>query len=1049
MIVPPGAERPTRRLSGAGVSGELVPPPVSGSFRSSAAFSSDVNAPPLGLSSEGGSGAAGPASWAGGTSSAAIVPVSQDRSPSSWSSSVSGPGFPIGSPASSAMIRPPSSQGGNGSSGGGSIPSVESMAADQIFRTERYDFTAPETLGENAVRDQRLQRAVVMTIGASGIDSESREKFFRTPRILAQFDHPSIPKVHDLGERHQRPYYTLDRLEGRSLVTILEDEEAREGLGLPSLVRAMLQVAEAITHAHEVGLLHTRLEADAVSLGDFGQVWVSRWENALARPSAKGKIQSIAMGGRGAPGQEGAIAPELRRGLSPSRRTDVWGLGQLLHQILTGEQTEDGEDCLDEGQWEEGLPRELIAITEKALSERPEDRYEGADRFQEELRRFLDGRSVEALAESPLQTVARLTRRHPLPTAIISGALGMVVLAASLATAGVIQARRDERSALIAERRARARAAEGREQAEVAHLAAREAIRKATGRLELESLLARAQVQSKPGRKSDAEVVKTFALAGERAEGLSEDAQRRFYALRGGWRLRGRLRPDPLGAVDDFREAAKRAPRDGRTQLDLFIAMRRVPNAEERYARQFDRLLSETAPKLPSPYRDLLALERSVQAGEAEILKGRLAVSWPEKKLFVKNAQSICAPLEKILMKLRADNIQIDYANELLGRSMLVRAGIGHVSQGGGYGVMQRAVQYDEAVAMLDPAAVERRASVLLQWNEKYALHQTWRWVNSWQFQRIFADLHLVTRPEALVSVMELLQKLENYAGSLALAEPIFAFEGGYKRARSQGAKRLWAKAKIMHARALLRTSSETSALKLPEASDEIPRDLRASYHLLRAQAFFIKKDPRSAFDEINQGMGFLRFDQTGLAFKDLFFLFVDPRSAHPSLMQLLGQQIPRTAGKDNRIVRQFLAARIFLGARLGADVQRDFQRYQRGGVQLSQLEGKVALLGMARFLAERQPQNPLSHSWALDVWRSINPHTHDEWLCYEAQEIIVKRLKKLGKSRAAKGFAALEAVDELWVRRRWVPRELHVWHHPSGRLVSSKYPESKPEDRP
>lgn len=126
------------------------------------------------------------------------------------------------------------------------------------------------------VRDRKLDRLVamkVMTIQDDGL----RDRFLREAVGTANLQHPNILPVFDFGTLEDgRPFYTMKLIEGRSLKQWIEELHSLEpqATGLPTLLRILCQVCEAVSYAHEQGAIHRDLKPDNIMVGDFNQVWV-------------------------------------------------------------------------------------------------------------------------------------------------------------------------------------------------------------------------------------------------------------------------------------------------------------------------------------------------------------------------------------------------------------------------------------------------------------------------------------------------------------------------------------------------------------------------------------------------------------------------------------------------------------------------------------------------------------------------------------------------------------------------------------------------------
>jgi eukaryotic-like serine/threonine-protein kinase len=214
---------------------------------------------------------------------------------------------------------------------------------------ERYRML--ETLGRGgmgeviAAHDDVLGRDVAIKRMLDVDRPHATMRFLREARIQSMLDHPAIPPVHELAQDSQgRPYFVMKRLTGTTLAKILEDQS--RGLAqqypLEKLLNAFADVCLAIELAHTRGIIHRDLKPANIMLGDFGEVFVLDWGVAKvinANAPALTKLVEVAPISTQAGvviGTEGYMPPEQKLGLDLDARVDVYALGCVLYEIVTG-----------------------------------------------------------------------------------------------------------------------------------------------------------------------------------------------------------------------------------------------------------------------------------------------------------------------------------------------------------------------------------------------------------------------------------------------------------------------------------------------------------------------------------------------------------------------------------------------------------------------------------------------------------------------------------------------------------------------------------------
>lgn len=310
-------------------------------------------------------------------------------------------------------------------------------------------------------------------------DPSARDRFVGEARITGQLEHPNIVPVYDVGEREEdrRPFYTMRFVRGPTLAVAIRDNFEQHGeRGWPRsrqrLVRTLVSIGNAISHAHTRGIVHRDLKPENIVMGPHGELILLDW--GLAKrigPHAEGgeanepAPQATAATHPLATSVVGTIAymaPEQAEGRAPDERTDVYGLGAILFEVLTGRPPHTGDDPVRvleriiEGETPRAratlasVPAALDAICAKAMARRREDRYATAGAFVRDIERWLADEPVDVLPDSLPTAIARWTRRHQ--SLALVGAAGLLLVGIVATVAAIWLGASAERERGLAER---------------------------------------------------------------------------------------------------------------------------------------------------------------------------------------------------------------------------------------------------------------------------------------------------------------------------------------------------------------------------------------------------------------------------------------------------------------------------------------------------------------------------------------------------------------------------------------------------------------------
>ena len=202
-------------------------------------------------------------------------------------------------------------------------------------------------------RDTRLNRTVAVKVlpAELAIDPERNARFAREAQAIAALNHPHICTVHDVGDQGGRTFLVMEHLEGQSLAARLR----RGPLPVPQALEIGAQIADALAAAHKAGIVHRDLKpanvmlvgdsgtlprtgaAVSVKLLDFGLAKLTGHGEDPAATLARTAVVPASLTGPGTIiGTLPYMAPEQVQGQEADTRTDIWALGAILYEMVTG-----------------------------------------------------------------------------------------------------------------------------------------------------------------------------------------------------------------------------------------------------------------------------------------------------------------------------------------------------------------------------------------------------------------------------------------------------------------------------------------------------------------------------------------------------------------------------------------------------------------------------------------------------------------------------------------------------------------------------------------
>ncbi|MCD2517146.1 protein kinase [Massilia sp. G4R7] len=269
--------------------------------------------------------------------------------------------------------------------------------------------------------DPRLERKVAIKVisTAALADSELRasysSRFVQEAQAVARLNHPHIVGLYDFGEEDGVAYMVMELVRGEELAAYFDmSQDFHLDFTLEDAVRMTCELLEALGYAHLHGVIHRDVKPANVMLSHDLRVKLTDF--GVARMAAVSPDQT----GAEMVGTPSFMSPEQITGQAVGPQSDLFAAGIILYQFLTNERPFRGSGVFAVQQkilYDQPVPPSVLnpllspafdSVLMRALAKRPEERYPDAAAFREDLRRALNGESIERPAPSPAAPVWRL-----------------------------------------------------------------------------------------------------------------------------------------------------------------------------------------------------------------------------------------------------------------------------------------------------------------------------------------------------------------------------------------------------------------------------------------------------------------------------------------------------------------------------------------------------------------------------------------------------------------------------------------------------------------
>ena len=294
-------------------------------------------------------------------------------------------------------------------------------------------FVALDTIGSGGMAVVQRATQVVMgrtvaikTLKPQRRSQENKLELLHEAWITGSLAHPNVVPVHDIGlDREGHPHIVLEYIQGVVWSQLMRDADAvRERFGAEDLLEwnlnVLMQVLNAVHFAHSRGIVHRDLKPDNVMLGAFGEVYVVDWGLAVSlRDDGTGRLP-LARDATEMAGTPCYLAPEMLGGVGQAitERTDIYLVGAILHELLTGAPPHLGPDIsavvasvtASRPRFPDDVPPVLADICQRAMAAQQDERYRDAEQLRRAIQAFLHHRGSAQLAGRALAALDELER---------------------------------------------------------------------------------------------------------------------------------------------------------------------------------------------------------------------------------------------------------------------------------------------------------------------------------------------------------------------------------------------------------------------------------------------------------------------------------------------------------------------------------------------------------------------------------------------------------------------------------------------------------------
>jgi len=284
-----------------------------------------------------------------------------------------------------------------------------------------------EKLGEGGMgmvykaQDLKLDRPVAIKFLPPhlSVSRENKERFMREAKIVAGLNHPNLLHIYDIDEQDGRLFFVMEFIAGQTLRSHIANFKSGENIPLPQAINWTIQVAQGLRVAHEKSIIHRDIKPENIMLTKDGLLKIMDFGIARLKSDTDSSDTDTLSG------TLAYMSPEQAQGITEDHRTDIWSLGVMFYEMLTGELPFRAEheaawiylivnqDPLTPSSHDRRIPPALDSCVTKMLEKDREQRFQSSNELlitlsqvQSDLQQVIQSAKTKAIALLPFQNIS-------------------------------------------------------------------------------------------------------------------------------------------------------------------------------------------------------------------------------------------------------------------------------------------------------------------------------------------------------------------------------------------------------------------------------------------------------------------------------------------------------------------------------------------------------------------------------------------------------------------------------------------------------------------